>query len=215
MINYLAEKLNIRKPFLYLLIICLLICTYFILIEGEINFFVEKYAQVNFLEQEIKSLEKKIKPLDQRKLEKTQEEVEIHKEKYEIGIQSQLVLEQTNKYAQSAGLTIAGFKTHQKNNQENFKSRVYEYIFTGHYENFINWLKLMEKSSYYVNLERLHISPDEFEETDLENKNYDQRLLIVVSINNISLNEYKWVEKTNTSFRRYPFYPSIVLKEEV
>lgn len=213
MINYLAKKLKVRKGFLYSLIIVLIVTSYVGIIKKEVDFVKEKHAHINHLEEEIKSIEKRRQSLKVNNAKATKQNQDQRKAKPEIGMQSQLVLEEAQSFAKQVGLEVLGFKTLEQKNSTNFKSRTYDYVFEGSYESFISWLKLMENTTYFIDVDKLHIAPKELQADDSNELSYDNKLIFIVSTDNIAFGEYEWTREDNVYSRKYPFYPSLVVRE--
>lgn len=210
MINYLAKKLKVRKSILYLLFVIILLSAYNFIIKKEIAHINEMQREITKLEYQLSLIEKKVKGLDADKLVEMEHRTEEFKREYDLGLESQLVLLDITKYAEEAQLDIIGFQARDKLDLKDFKHRVYTLAFKGSYEQFLHWLRLMEKMPYYINIGDLYAGKYLITKENQSFLKPQEELIFRVSINNIAVDgNLNWKEIDPEKFRPNPFEPGI------
>ncbi|MDK2823272.1 MAG: Pilus assembly protein PilO [Clostridia bacterium] len=214
MMDYLAEKLKVRKPLLYLLILLIIVASYNFFIKKEISHIQETKEKITQLENELTLVGKKIKGINANKLKEMEHRTWEFKKQYDLGLESQLVLLDASKYAEKANLNIIGFQSQDKVDLEEFKHREYSLAFIGDYAEFLYWLRQMEEMPYYINIKDLYIGKYLISQENKKWKRPSEELVFQVTINNIALEgDITWETVDPNNFRPEPFEPGILNKK--
>jgi len=209
--NFLAEKLKIRKGFLYLFFFVLMLFFYNFFLKSEISEIQSKKENIAHLEKQLALIEKKVKEMDSEQLREMEYRAQEFKRQYDVGLESQLVLLDANSLALQAGLEIIGFTSLDKMDLDDFKHRRYTLTFMGSYGNFLHWLKLMEEMPYYININDLQISKYLIYEEGKKIQKTSEKLVFRVTLNNIAIGDNTAYEAFDPDyFRVEPFKPGIV-----
>ncbi|KJS22439.1 MAG: hypothetical protein VR72_05125 [Clostridiaceae bacterium BRH_c20a] len=209
--DFLAEKLKIRKIFLYLLFLVAILFFYTFFLKVEIAEILSKKENIAQLESQLTLIEKQIKGIDSTKLKEMEHRTQEFKRQYDLGLESQLVLLDAHNLAVQANLEIIGFTSLEKNELEDFKHRQYILTFMGGYSDFLHWLKLLEEMPYYINIHDLYISKFLINKEGAEVSNASEKLVFRVTINNIAIyDNLNYGGNIPANFRAEPFDPGIV-----
>jgi len=209
--NFLAEKLKIRKSFLYPFFLGLILLFYNYFLKIEIVEIQSKKENITQLENQLTLIEKKVKGIDSDKLWEMENKTQEFKKQYDLGLESQLVFIDATKLAEDSNLEIIGFTSLDKMESEDFKYRQYILTFMGSYRDFLHWLKLMEEMPYYININDLYIGKYSISEEDEKLSGTYEKLVFRVTINNIAIDDnLLYGENIPDFFRTEPFDPGIV-----
>jgi len=208
--DFIAEKLKIRKSFLYLFFLVLIAIFYNYFLKVEIAEVQSKKENIAQLESQLTLIEEKIQGIDSAKLKDMEHRTQEFKRQYDLGLESQLVLLDAYKLAIQANLEIIGFNSLDKTDLVDFKHRQYILTLMGSYGDFLHWLKLLEEMPYYININDLYIGKFLINQEHTISPNTSEELVYEITINNISINDFIYGENNPTYFREDPFDPGIV-----
>lgn len=204
--SWLANRIGIRKRFLYLLVLMLIIFFYNFVAKEEISAIREKKVTIQDLENELIRVENKISSFETDKLESLDVRIEELKEQYDLGLESSLVLLDVERLAQEAKLMVLAFDAGIQQQTKDFFYRQYQLTLMGNYGEFMEWLKLMEELPYYLNLDQLYISKHKTSSALVAGTRTIERLVYIVTINNIAIDgDLEFPISNPVDFRAKPF----------
>lgn len=222
MLNYLSEKLHVRKPIIVLLFLAVLFFVFQFGILREYRFISLEIERKAELEEKYESLHKRIgnARIGYQELVAEEEKSDEMFSLYTRGLESQLVLLEISKISEEAGLELLRFQMGQVAAHEDFSSIAYQIVLRGDYEALLFWLRLIEKVPYYVKIDELHISKyqvttweenirmqEEQGNLDLQEPVIpDPETVFFLTFRNVGLERFlDWQEPEITRIRIYPF----------
>lgn len=152
-------KSYLKNKYIYFLIVILIVLTYYI--SMQVN-------KINILREEVILLEKKYNII----LEKANYTKNIEDFKR---INSCIFISELDGMAQQANLQVLNFQKEKNKEFAGIDQFTYNILLYGEMANFINWLNILEKKSYFFNIDKINIKNDN---EDGENKFFLIELII-------------------------------------
>lgn len=137
-------KSYLKNKYIYFFIVILIVLTYYI--SMQVN-------KINILREEVILLEKKYNIISEKA--NSTKNIEDFKR-----INSRIFISELDGMAQQTNLQVLNFQKEKNKEFAGIDQLTYNILLYGEMANFINWLTILEKKSYFFNIDKINIKND-------------------------------------------------------